>query len=65
VGLRFLLFVTRLCIRVRQPGEVRPHKPGLLVCTHAYQSYKERIYPLRCASAMALFCCSLQILFFI
>jgi hypothetical protein len=28
-------FVTRYRIRVRQPGEVRAHKPGLLVCTHA------------------------------
>jgi hypothetical protein len=64
VGLRFLLFVTRLCIRVRQPGEIHPHKLGLLVCTHA-SSYKERIYPSKCASMMISFCCSFEMLFFI
>jgi hypothetical protein len=60
-GLRFLLFVTRLCIRVCQPGEVRPHKPDLLVCTHAFRVIKERIYPLRCASVIILLCYSFRI----
>jgi hypothetical protein len=41
----FLLFVTRLCICVRQSDEVRPHKPGLLVCTHAYQVIKKGFTP--------------------
>jgi hypothetical protein len=44
-GLSFLPFVTRLCIRVRQPGEVRPHKPGLLACTHACRVIKRRFTP--------------------
>jgi hypothetical protein len=41
----FLLFVTRLCTCVHQPGEVRPHKPGLLVCTHAYRVIKKEFTP--------------------
>jgi hypothetical protein len=44
-GLIFLPFVTRLRIRVRQPGEVRPHKPGLLACTHACRVIKRRFTP--------------------
>jgi hypothetical protein len=39
------LFVTRLCIRVCQPGEVCPHKHGLLVYTHAYQVIKKGFTP--------------------
>jgi hypothetical protein len=41
----FLLFVTGLCICVRQPGEVRPHKPGLLICTYVYQVIKKGFTP--------------------
>jgi hypothetical protein len=44
-GLSFSSFVIRFCIRVRQPGEVRPHKPGLLVYTHACQVIKKRFTP--------------------
>jgi hypothetical protein len=34
-----------LRIRVRQPGEVRPHKPGLLAYTHACRVIKRRFTP--------------------
>jgi hypothetical protein len=54
VGIPGLPFVTRLCIRARQPGEVRPHKPGRLVCTHACQVIKRRFTPPRCASMITL-----------
>jgi hypothetical protein len=40
-----IFLLTRLCIRVRQPGEVRPHKPGLLVCTHACQVIRKEFTP--------------------
>jgi hypothetical protein len=44
-GLSSFLFVARLYTRVPQPGEVRPHKPGLLVGTHACQVIKRRFTP--------------------
>jgi hypothetical protein len=36
-------------MRVRQLGEVRPHKPGLLVCAHACQVIKKEFTPLECS----------------
>jgi hypothetical protein len=43
-----------LRIYVRQPGEVRPHKPGLLAYTHEYQVIKKRFNP-RFVFVMVLF----------
>jgi hypothetical protein len=44
-GLSFFSFVTRLRIRVRQPDEVRPHKPGMLAYTHACRVIKRSFTP--------------------
>jgi hypothetical protein len=44
-GLSFSSFVVRPRIRVRQPGKVRPHKPGLLVYTRACRIIKRRFTP--------------------
>jgi hypothetical protein len=44
-GLSFSSFVIRFHICVHQPGEVRPHKLGLLVYTHACQVIKRKFTP--------------------
>jgi hypothetical protein len=44
-GLSFSSFVIRFRICVHQPGEVRPHKLGLLVYTHACQVIKRKFTP--------------------
>jgi hypothetical protein len=41
-GLSFSSFVIRFRICVHQHGEVRPHKPGMLVYTHAFPIIKRR-----------------------
>jgi hypothetical protein len=39
---QFSSFVTEFRTYVRQPGEVRPHKPGLLAYAHEYHVIKKR-----------------------
>jgi hypothetical protein len=45
-GLNSSSFIVKFCIHVHQPGEVCPHKPGLLVYTHACQVIKRKFTPL-------------------
>jgi hypothetical protein len=44
-----------LHIYVRQPGEVHPHKPGLLAYTHEYQVIKKRFAPQICFCECLIF----------
>jgi hypothetical protein len=63
LGIQLSSFVTKLRIYVRQPGEVRPHKPGLLAYTHEYQVIKKRFAP-RFVFVMVLFWFNLRASFF-
>jgi hypothetical protein len=60
-GLNFSPFIIKFRIYVHQPGEVSPHKPGLMVYTHACQSYKEEIHPLGHVSMTTLSSCSMDL----
>jgi hypothetical protein len=60
----FSSFVTRLSIYVCQPGEVCPHKPGLLAYTHEYQVIK-KIFTPRFVFVMVLFCFNLRASFYL
>jgi hypothetical protein len=44
-GLIFSPFIIKFRICVHQPGEVCPHKPGLMVYTHAYQVIRRKFTP--------------------